>query len=278
MRLSRWLRLPSSLVAIVIRLAGAEHVLPLQPYVAGLRTLEVSVDGRAGRFIFDTGGGLSLATPAFCRDLGVEPFGRIVGFRHNGEPAFFQRAKVREVTVAGMNCSVSELAVFDLMKLLEGAPPIEGIVALDLFAGKAVTIDFAAGHVYLEDETTLAQRAREMLPLRVRIARQSGGAALDVFVGIEAPQGVLWFELDSGNAGPVFVSPSAAEMLRIAGESAPVTLVCSKDFSFTTPVQRKEMIYDGLLNTAFFREHIITLDLAHSLAWVKKQASASTRP
>lgn len=256
--------------------SGAENgvEIPLKTYIAGLRLVEVKIEGSTGQFIFDSAGGLSLITPEFSRALGFEPFGRLTAFKHTGERIQFQRIPARRLSVGGVRMRQTELVLFDVMKLLEGAPVVQGVIALNTFDGAAVTIDFAKSRLILENKDSLGRRVKEMKPLRIRAARQSGGAALDVFVAVDSPHSTLWLELDSGNAGPVLVSPHAAEQLglKLDGETTAATLRLSPEMEYSCTVASKETIYDGVLNATFFQQHIVTLDLRNMRAWARRNA------
>jgi hypothetical protein len=248
--------------------------IPLKPYIAGLRVVEVKIEGSTGQFIFDSAGGLSLITPEFSRAVGIEPFGRLTAFKHTGERIQFQRIPVRSLSVGGVKMQQTELALFDVMKLLEGAPVVQGLLALNTFDGAALIIDFARNRLTLENKDSLSRRTKTMEPLRIRAARQSGGAALDVFVAVDSPRGTLWLELDSGNAGPVLLSPHAVEQLGLKsnGETTAATLRLSPAIEYSCIVASKETIYDGLLNATFFQQYIVTLDLRNIRAWVQRNA------
>ena len=251
--------------------------IALKPYIAGLRVVEMRVEERKGQFIFDSAGGLSLVTPEFSRAVGLQPFGRLTAFRHTGERMDFQRVPVRAVSIGGVKLPQRELALFDLMQLLEGAPVVQGLVALNSFEGAALTIDFARNRLILESSQSLRARTRKMQPLRIRAARQSGGAALDVFVAVDSPQGPLWLELDSGNAQPVLLAPHAAEQLglKLTSEPTAAVLRLSAGTDYPCTVASKEMIADGLLNAVFFQKHIITLDLKNIRAWIRRNEEST---
>lgn len=265
----RWLIWTAATLVAASAWAG-EHprVIELKNYIAGLRTLEATVNGRTGRFIFDTAGGLSLITPEFRAAIGAQAFGRVTAFRHTGEVAAFRRVRVSAVELAGVPLATGELAEYDLMRLLEGAPRVQGLVGLDVFQDAALTIDFAHERLVLESDDSLRKRVRTMHPLRLRLSRQGGGAALDVFVAVDAPRGPLWLELDSGNAGPVILAPHAvAELGTAGGADSTATLRLAPGLEFAGPVVTKDIIYDGLLNAAFFQHHVVTLDLRTGRAW-----------
>lgn len=268
----------ATLVApLAARAAGAPTVARLEPYVAGLVTLSVEVGGHPSRLIFDTAGGLTLVTPQLAAEIGCRPFGRLTGFRHDGTPIHAERCGPLAVA-AGPLRSEREVAVFDLMALLGGAPPVDGIVGLDLFEATPLTLDLEAGEVVFETPESLAGRTRDAARLEIRLARQAGGAGLDLFVAADTPQGRIWLEWDSGNSGPVRIAPHAARQLgwELSAETpSPRQLDVVGLGPVAIEVLAKEMIYDGLLNNRFVRDFVWTLDLERGELWAKRRAPAA---
>jgi len=250
---------------------GAALEIPLDPYLGKLRTVEVEVGGRSLPFLFDTAGGVTLVTPEVAAEAGCEPFGHDVGFRHNGEPVTFERCRGLTLALAGRSTRDDEVAVWDLMTLLQGAPVVGGIVALTSFEGETVTLDLARGRLQVEPRPGPPPRLAGAKALQVRASRQGGGSSLDLFVAVDSPKGPLWFELDSGALSPVLVAPHAADLLGLdlsPDEPRQVTL----PIHGLGPVQidaqvQPDLIYDGLLNAAFLERIIITMDLDSIQAW-----------
>ncbi len=253
------------------------QVLLLDPYIAGLRTLTLRVDGHDEKMIFDTGGGITMLTPEVARELGCRPFGRLTGFRNDGTALHVQRCAAR-IVEAGSWRSEREVGVFDLMSLLGGAPPVAGLVGLDLFDGHAITIDLAGGTLTLETPDSLRDRIRGASKLRVRTSRQAGGASLDLFVAVDAPGGPLWLEWDIGNTNPVLLSPHALEQLGIQlspDQPRAVTLSVPGLGPVHLDAIAHDSIYDGLLNLRLFEDYVFTLDLAKYELWAKPRAAAA---
>ncbi len=72
--------------AVCAEAARAEAVtIPLQSYVDGLYTVQLTVNGQTGTFLFDTGEGLSVLSPDFATRVHCEPWGQITGFRFSGD-------------------------------------------------------------------------------------------------------------------------------------------------------------------------------------------------
>lgn len=249
--------------------------IPLDPYLGKLRTLDVTVAGETLPFLFDTAGGVTLLTLEAAARAGCEPFGRGVGFRHNGEPVVLERCRGVELALGGHPTRDEEVAVWDLMALLEGAPEVGGIVSLKSFEGETVTLDLAGGTLRVETAGSRAEAIAGAAPLTVRDSRQGGGASLDLFVAVESPAGPLWFELDSGALSPVLVAPHAAELLGLdlsPEEPRAVELPVAGLGPVRVDAQIKEdLIYDGLLNAAFLEELVVTLDLEEIRAWARRK-------
>jgi hypothetical protein len=246
--------------------------LALAPLVGPLRTVVVKSGEYSAPFLFDTGGGGTVLSPDAARALGLTTFGRLTGFRHDGGRVDGPRAGPVELDV-GTIARRGEVGVLDLGAFLPDAPRLGGIVALDLFAGQRLTIDLAHERLFLETADTLRERTKDASELSVRVASQSGGAALDLFVALEGEHGKLWLELDCGNAGPVLLAPHAFVELGLdpppAGRSANLELPIEGLGLVPCDVQQKELIYDGLLNAAFFAHHAVSLDLAAARAWAR---------
>jgi len=256
---------------------GAPCELVLSPYAGPLRTLVVTSGSYRAPFLFDTGGGGTVLSLAAGKALALEPFGRLTGFRHDGGRVDGPRAGPVELTL-GTFTRQGEVGVLDVDALLPGLPPLGGIVSLETFAGAALTIDLARERLFLEDAQTLAERTRGASELAVRFGRQASGAALDLFVAVEGEHGWLWFELDSGNVAPVLIAPHAFAELGLEplapGRTGKAELPIVGLGPVGCEIECKELIYDGLLNAAFFARYAVSLDLATPRAWARA-ASAS---
>ncbi len=251
--------------------AGPVAVLDLQPYLGSLLTIDVAVGDSTLPYIFDTGGGGTLHTPETAGAAGCEPFGRVTGFRHDGEQVHARRCPPAEVVIDGWRAPARETGVFDLMGLLpDGVPVLGGLVSLRSFDGLAITLELDRRRVVVESPGSLERRVAGMKEVPVRAGRQSGGSMLDVFLPFRAEGGPLWMELDSGNTGPVRIAPHAARQLGLdlsATEPRAVTLQLEGYGPVEVQALEKEMIYDGLLNAALLQRLRITLDLDAMLAW-----------
>lgn len=247
--------------------------LALQPYIATLRTVPVVVGDETLPFLLDTGGGFTVLTPDVARAAGCAPFGRVTAFRSSGERIDLPRCGPVRLTVGGI-AMTGEAAVLDVMRLLEGAPRIGGILSLQTLEGRAFTLDLAGNRLVLETPASLRARTAALRPLSVRLSRQGGGAAMDLFLEVASPGGSLWLELDSGNAGPVLLSPHALAQLGVtlSGEG-PQRVALDVGGLGPMPVDAvaRELIYDGLLNAKFLESVVLTVDLRSARAWAARR-------
>lgn len=252
-------------------------VITMKPYVGKLRTVDVTIGGRTRPFLLDTGGGLAIVTPVVAGEIGCTPFGRLVGFRNNGEKIDSQRCGPATLGIGSASARVDDLAVFDLMSLLKGLPEVGGLLGLPAFESKAFTFDLASNRITIETPVSFAKRVRGMKEIRVRPSRQCGGASLDLFVSIDTPKSPIWLELDSGNLGGVLLSPPAAAQLGIAlpeGAHKKITLEVSGFGPVQVDAIGRDTIYDGLLNARFMEQHVFAIDLAHMRAWMAPSTPA----
>src|SRR5215510_321139 len=98
---------PANLARPVTSLAAACE-LPLAPYAGPLRTVTAKIWSIEARFLFDTGGGGTVLSTATARALGLEPFGRSTGFRHDGERVDGTRAGPVELALGAFTRRRSE--------------------------------------------------------------------------------------------------------------------------------------------------------------------------
>jgi len=255
--------------------------VPLASYLGVLPSIDVRVDGETLPFLFDTGGGITIVTPAIAEAVGCRQAGRITGHRFNGErldlPGCGPVALASDATTFR-----ADAALFDLMALLPpGAATVGGLVALDALADRPWTLDLAGGRLLLETPESFAGRTATMRPVRVRAAHEAGGAALALFLAMDTPQGAIWLEVDSGNTGPVILAPHAAGMLGIQptepGKPFNATLPITGFGPVSVQATVSDAIYDGLLNADFLRRYRLSVsgDLRH--AWLA-ESSGRTRP
>ncbi|MDE3216732.1 MAG: nuclear transport factor 2 family protein [Gemmatimonadota bacterium] len=248
----------------------APHEIELHPYAGtDLRTVTVAIGDSTRPFIFDTGAGFTVIAPDETGAAGCTPFGRVVGFRADGQQMAMPRCGPVRLGIGGY-AARGEVGVLDLSPLLgKGAPPVGGLVGLASFGGQAITLDLAHDRVTVETPASLAARVRAMHPIHVRLVRGAGGDVVP-FIEARADTGTLWLEMDSGNNGPVFLAPHALRQLGLSvekGKRAEASLDVIGLGPVPATVAGRDMVYDGQLDPAFLRRIVVTIDLATGRAW-----------
>lgn len=249
-------------------------VFTLEPYRKSI-ALRAVIAGRPGLFAFDTAGGLSLLTPQFADAIGCKPWGRLVGFQMMGDKVQTPQCTDLSVSIDAQRLPLPTAAVFDVMTLFPpDAPRLDGSLALDLFAGQAITIDFPARRLIVESAESLRERTGKATEFPARVSREMQGRALAVSIGVPSAQGLVWMELDSGNGGTVLVSKPYAALLGLDPEKTapqPADFALGHGLRVAVPAAfTPEMIIDGNIGMPFLKDHVVTLDLAAGRLWLSR--------
>jgi hypothetical protein len=287
MRLVR--SLPLLFLAVALAHAGAAGARPAQPVataaVEPLATLRlepyrrgvavrVSVNGKPGLMSFDTAGGHTVVSPEFAAAGGCTPWGHLGGFNMVGTRLDMQRCDGFRFEADGQPLVAPVAGVMQVAPLIsKDAAPIEGLLALDVFAGRTITLDFAGGHLYVEAPESAARRLAGARELPVRLAREAQGLALAVDLEVPTPKGIVRFELDSGNGGTLLVSKPYASLFGLdpaAEGPQPVRIpiadgIVAEGLGFVP-----EMNIDGNLGMPFLKDWIVTLDLDRGRMWLRR--------
>lgn len=281
------LAMPLSLLVAALVPASAMAARPataavpsieLGDFMGRLRSVQVTVAGQSGTFLLDTGGGVTLVTPAFASRIGCSPWGQITGFRLTGERLDLPRCEQVAVGLpGGVKLAPVTAGVMDIAPLLPpGAPAVDGSLALDALDGQMFTIDLAAGTLVMETPDSLAKQTAGAVQLPIRVARHgSSGHGLGVYLQQPSPKGELSMGLDSGSGAPVLLG---AKVASVAGADAalpakpqPYTLVLpGKDgeVKLQTRAIVRDMIHDGMIGMPVLVHWRLSFDLAGDRLWV----------
>lgn len=234
--------------------------------------LRASVNGHDGLFLLDTAGGLTLLSPSFARTIGCTPWGRLSGFQMMGQRLDGPRCDGIDFRLDGQLFHAPVTLVFDVAPLLAAdAAPVAGSIALDLFAGRTITVDLPGRRLIVESPASLQQRIAEARPLPVQLSREVQGRALAASLGVATARGMLWFELDTGNGGTILVSQPYASLFGLDPKAEGPQ---QADFPLAPGLRAQgtaftpDMILDGNLGMPFLRDKRITLDLQTGRLWI----------
>jgi hypothetical protein len=239
-------------------------------------TINVEVGGKIYPFLFDSGGGITTISPSIAKEIGCEPFGQITGFNAGGTRLDFKRCDNVSMKFGGYQTRVNT-AVFEIMHLFSPeTKEIGGIIALQTFENRILTIDLAGNRLILETEKSFAERIKDMKQLESRIGSHGGGAVIDIFVAANTPKGKIWMEFDTGNFSTLQFAPHAQEMLGINFEAPnraktvkPVKIDIVGLGTIEAPARERLMIYDAMLNYDTISRMVVTIDLRNGKMWAK---------
>lgn len=273
--------LPAASAAVVAQVpadAAPVAVLKLEPYRKSV-AVRVVANGKPGLFTLDTAGGNTVVSPAFAAAAGCKPWGRMVGFQMTGNRLEMPRCDDFDFSVGGYALRAPIAGVLDITALIaKDAKPVDGSLALDVFDGQTISIDFAAGELVVESPASARRRIAGARELPLRLVREYG-VALAAMVEVPTRKGIVRFEIDSGNGGTILVSkpyaalfgldPEAQGPQRGAFDIAPG--IRAEGLMFTP-----DLTIDGNIGMPFLKDWVVTLDLAEGRLWI--QRSRATPP
>jgi hypothetical protein len=253
-------------------------VLKLEPYRKSV-AVRVVANGAPGLFTLDTAGGNTVVSPAFAAAAGCKPWGRMVGFQMTGNRLEMPRCDDFTLSIDGHVLRAPSAGVLDITAMIaKDAKPVDGSLALDVFDGQTISIDFAAGELVVESPGSARERVAGARELPLRLVREYG-VALAAMVEVPTREGIVRFELDSGNGGTILVSKPYAALFGLdpeaqgpqhgAFELAPG--IRAEGLMFTP-----DLTIDGNIGMPFLKNWVITLDLAEGRLWI--QPSRATPP
>jgi aspartyl protease len=254
-----------------LRAAETALVVPLESYGESQKIIHAKINGREGAFLFDSGGGVTTVTPEFAEEIGRKPWGKIVGFRMTGQRVDMARCDDVMLETAGMREHLPIIGVFDLMSLLApGASKLDGVICLDAFANKSITIDLANKRIFIETPETLATRMKGATEDAVRVVRDAEGLALTLDAAVKTANGTAWMELDTGNGGDIVVADWLADEFGLDStnnEARPIKFQLANGLRGEGRGHARDLIMDGNLGSQVLRNWIVTFDLPHGRAW-----------
>jgi hypothetical protein len=248
-------------------------VLPLETYLGRSLAIRTLINGHEGRFLFDTGAGVTIISPSLADVLGCKPWGNLTGFRMTGERLDMPHCDDLIIESQGVSLPVPVVGVLDIMSLFDSdAPKLDGAVGLDAFAGRAITLIIRRKQLVIESKGSLAQRARMATEVAIRVVRDAEGVALAVDVAVPTAAGRAWMELDSGNGGSLVVSRAVAPLLNLDPADDKLQAATFKIAAGITVEGQvrapRGMIMDGNIGSQFLANWCLTLDLANGRAWL----------
>lgn len=250
--------------------AAAEPVVLKMEQFRRSVALRVDVAGKERLFQFDTGGGNSFISPAIAKELGCEKGARVVGFRMTGEKLEAPRCDDVAVAIGGHDFTIPVAGVYEVGEFNAKGVTVDGLIALDLFEGRTVTLDFAGLRLIVETPESAATRVASATELPARLVREAGGYSLTVDVQVPSKVGHLGFELDSGNGGTILVAKPYAAVFGFDPDKGPQQgkLPVGKGIEAEGVIFPAGITLDGNLGMPFLKNYLVTLDLDRGRVWL----------
>jgi hypothetical protein len=254
------------------RPAERPTVIKLERFRKALWTVHITIDGHPGDFLFDTGGGNTLVTAEYSRHLQCKFWGRTTGYNMFGKRANGPHCDNVQLKAGDASLTPVSISTIDFGDRFAGDKTPDGLLSLDAFDGKVITLDQRAGTITIETPATLAQRTKGMKELPLRVSRECSARCLSVFVGVPTPEGTTWLILDSGAGGVSLISKEYAQVFGLDPERKEQQLKydIAPGVPVDSPVLVTDMIMDGNLGQPFMSQYVMTFDLAHSRLWLSR--------
>jgi hypothetical protein len=258
------------LAPVTNSVAQAPQVIKLERFRKALWKVHVNVKGKEGDFLFDTGGGITLFSEEFVKGIDCKFWGRFTGYNMFGKKGGGPYCSDVQLTAGGVALTPVNMGKMSFDGMFPGDKAPDGLLSLDSFDGKVITIDQKAATITLETEKSLKTRIRKMKEFPLRVSRECSGRCLSAFLGVKTPDGMTWLNLDTGAGGVSLISKEYAPSYGLGPEERGQSLDFSiaPNIKISGPVMVTEMIMDGNLGQPFLANYVITLDLKNSRAWL----------
>ena len=252
--------------------ADTPQVVKLERFRKALWKVRVTLGGVPGDFLFDTGGGNTLVTEEFSSRLRCQYWGRITGYNMFGKRIDGPHCDDVQVMVGQVPLTPVNVGRIDFGDQFPGDRPPDGLLSLDAFDGKAITVDQAAGALTIESPKSLANRIKGMRELPLRMSRECSARCLSVFMGVPTRRGLTWLMLDSGAGGVSLIAREYAEAFGVdpAAKEQRLRYDAAPGITIDSPVLVADLIMDGNLGQPFMSQDLLTFDLRSSRLWAGK--------
>jgi hypothetical protein len=261
--------------------AAPVATIQLEPYLRAQATVRAVVKGHEGKFLFDTGEGVSGISPEFAKKIGCEPWGQISGFRMSGERLDSPHCDNITFKLGEQPFTAPVVIIYDVMKFMDpDVPPIDGAIGLDLFADRALTI-IPRQKIIIESEGSLEQRIRGAKEIPMRIVRDAEGASIAVDTAVPTPKGTAWMELDGGNGSSLVIANHIAPLLGLRPNIStpePARFHLANGIEVQGMLRTRDLIMDGDISAQFLNHWALTVDLKRHRAWLAPLPEASASP
>jgi len=261
-----------SLVSATSKVTAKPQVIRLERFRKALWKVHVTIKGKVGDFLLDTGGGVTLLTEDFSKGIDCKFWGRTTGYNMFGKRSDSPHCDNVQIKAGDVALTPVNVGKIDFGDQFAGDKNPDGLLSLDAFDGKAITLDQKAGTLTIETSKSLARRTKAMKELPFRISRECSARCLSAFVGVPTHEGMTWLILDSGAGGVSLISRDHAGLFGLDpnGKEQRLKYEAAPGVPIDSPVLVTEMIMDGNLGQPFMSQYVITFDLVNGRLWLAK--------
>ena len=248
------------------------QLIKLQRFRKALWKVHVTIKGKPGDFLLDTGGGVTLLSEDYAKGIECKFWGRTTGYNMFGKRSEGPHCDNVQIYAGAVALTPVNVGHIDFGEQFSGDKAPDGLLSLDAFDGKAITLNQADGTLTIETAKSLALRTKAMKELPLRVSRECSARCLSVFLGVQTTEGMTWLILDSGAGGVSLIAKDYAKVFSLDpnGKEQRLKFQIAPDVTVDSPVLVTEMIMDGNLGQPFMSQYVITLDLAQGRLWVSK--------
>jgi len=253
---------------------SAQQIIKLKRFHKALWTVNITMKGKTGNFLFDTGGGVTLVTKKFAEGMDCHFWGRSTGYNMFGKRGDGPHCDNVALSAGDVALTPVNIGTIDFSSWFEDGDKLSGLLSLDAFDGKAITIDQQAATVIIETDQSLKKRVRSMKELPLRVARECSARCLAAFLGVHTSEGMTWLNIDTGAGGVSLISNDHAKIFGLDADKKEqsINFPMGNDVSIGGPVMLADMIMDGNLGQPFLSRYVITIDLKNSRIWFAPSA------
>ena len=250
--------------------AGEPQVIKLERFRKALWKMHVTVNGKSGDFLFDTGGGLTHLTEQFVSGIDCKFWGRNTGYNMFGKRGEGPHCDNVQIAAGDVALTPVNVGKIDFEGQFPGDKNPDGLLALDAFDGKVITLDQKSATLTIETEKSLKKRVQSMKEFPFRLARECSGRCLSAFLGVNTPDGMTWMNIDSAAGGVSLIAKEYAASVGLDPnkKEQQINYKLSPDVVISGPVFVTDMIMDGNLGQPFLSNYVITLDLQRGKMWI----------
>jgi len=252
--------------------SNTPQVIKLQRFRKALWKVHVNVKGKQGDFLLDTGGGVTLLTEEFSKGIECEFWGRTTGFNMFGKRSEGPHCDNVQIMAGDVALTPVNVGKIDFKGQFAGDVAPDGLLSLDAFDGKIITLDQKAGTLTIETPKSLVSRVKKMKELPFRISRECSARCLSAFLGVPTAKGMTWLILDSGAGGVSLISKDHAQLFGLDpnAKEQQLKFAAAPDVPINSPVLVTDMIMDGNLGQPFMSQYVMSFDLVHGRLWIAK--------